>query len=220
MNKNKEKLYLGSTAILASLVVALGFLWWAARSQALLGQLKLKVGDSSLEMQFKNRELRLQEMLSMIFANPEGQTQAKALLAKEHGLFALDDPALADALERLSPRTRLGEQMRDLVVKQRGPFKRELTKVLVSFPSNANFPSGSCVVCSGSDLFSQTLVLYNQQETYQVQVDARNSRACRPEESDPSQGPENIQVTVETGHKLFGQRPLRKFEEGWVGPAS
>lgn len=183
------------------------------------GSFKVKAGNISLDMNIVNRELSLELMLKTIFASPEGQIQAKALMAKQHGMYSLEDPNLIVALEGLSPKALLAEHLRDLAAKQRGPFKRELVRVAVSFPVTPNFKDTNCVVCSGSALQNQWLMLYDNTETNFVRLFAGNWRPCQAQEMNPSEGPERLQITMAAARKLFGERALAKFEAGWVGPA-
>lgn len=205
--------------IAAVVAVVFAFLWWSDRPSAKSGKLKVKAGNFSVGMDIKNRELSLDLMLKTIFASPEGQIQARALMAKQYQLYGLDDPNLIIALESLSSKALLAEHLRDLAAKQRGPFKRELVRVVVSFPGSPDFKDTNCVVCSGSALQNQWLMLYDNTETNSVKLFAGNWRPCQSQEMEPAVGAERIQITMAAARKLFGDRALAKFEAGWVGPA-
>ena len=161
--------------------------------------------------------ISLEKMLDKVFASESGQIQAKALLAQKHGLFAIDDTQLQTALESLSPTSRLAESLRDMALKHRSAWRRELVKVRLSFPPNADFPDENCVVCDGSEWLGHRLVIFDGSETLSIRLVAGSWRPCQPQETGPGHAPENVQIKFKAARKLYGNKPLNKFEDGWVG---
>jgi hypothetical protein len=211
MNKNQ--------VIVGLAVLAVGsfiFAYLMSRPNAKKGSVNMSIGKVSLKMDVENDLQSIKSALDKIFADPNAKREAEATLAEFYKIYSIHDQRIIDAVAGLSPDDPISSALRELSNRQKGPFRRELKQVRISFPGGPSFGEDDAVVCSGSDLLGQKIYIYDTDEERSVLVTARNSRPCLT----PKAGNiENIQVTIKVGRKLFGDRPLQKFEPGLVGPA-
>jgi hypothetical protein len=201
-------------AILVLAVVGV-FAFLMNKTQAEEGTIDMTIGKARVKMGIKNDLQSIDALLKRIFRDDTKQASL-ALLADVHGLYSVRDLKIVDAIAGLSPAESVSPGLRELARKQVGPFRNELKQVRISFPTNPNFGDDDAVVCSGSDFFGRNIYLTDSQEERHAVVTGNNTRPCQPLRNGESN--ENIQITVATARKLFGDRPLQKFENGLAGP--
>ena len=209
---------LGGIAVgIISLVAVIVFGYLLVRPSAKKGNLNITLGkDIAIKMDVENDSQSMRDLLDRVFADEKAKREAQSLLADFYDEYSPRDERILQALAKLSPGDAVPQQLRDMVLKHKRPFREELRKAQISFVANSSFSDEEVVVCDGSDFLQHKIYLYDSKEQHEAIVNARHWRACPPSTNgDPM--PESIQVTFRTARKLFGDRPLNSSEIGWVG---
>lgn len=217
---------LASSKYLAVAVVLLGagllFGYLMSRPNAGKGNLKMKIGSASVEMNVENDLKSLNSFLDKVFKDDSSKQEMAALLSL-HKYYSINDSKLIEEIAKLTPDHSTSKGLRNLSERQLGPFKNQLVEIRLSFPSNPQFRDDEAVVCSGSDLFRRQIVLYDMQEKNNVTLMANRTRPCPSAPADGSQEKESVQITKTAAKKLFGEEQLNTlnmFERAYVGPAA
>lgn len=88
------------------------------------GALKLKVGDSELEMRVEQNTLSVKNMLEVLLKDDDTKRESAALLKEFGNFYEPTDPALIQELEHQNIESEVSKQLRRLLYDLKGPFKR------------------------------------------------------------------------------------------------
>jgi len=208
-------------------VVLLGagliFGYLMSRPNAGKGNLTMKIGSASVEMNVENDLQSMKALLDKVFKDESSRREMTALLGEFHNLYLISDPKLVEKISKLSPDDPVSKKLRDLCERQKGAFTIQLAEVRLSFPSNPRFGDDEAVVCSGSDFYGRRIVIYDLQEERSVTLMANRLRPCMSPAADGAQEKENIQITKVAARELFGEdrlSTLNMFERGLAGIAT
>ena len=211
--------YIAVAIVLLGAVLLFGYLM--TRSNAGKGNLTMKIGSASVQMNVENDLQSMKSLLDKVFKDESSRREMTVLLGEFHDLYAVNDPKFIDKIAKLKPGDPGSKSLRDLCGQQKGPFKNQLIEVRLSFPSNARFGDDEAVVCNGSDFSDRRIVIYDMQEERYVTLKANHGRPCSAS-TDGSQEKENIQITKAAAKELFGEgrlNTLNMFERAMAGNA-
>ncbi len=141
------------------------------------------------------------------------------MLAEFHKIYSVSDDRIVGEISKLSPNDPVSGMLRDLCWSQKGAFKMQLSEVVLSFPDGPKFGNGEAAVCSGSDLYTRKIHIYDPQQKHSVTLQVNGVHPCPSNRPGASEGKEWIQITHKTGRKLLGRRP-KGFESGLAGIAT
>lgn len=224
-NPTERKTVVSPKYIVAGIVLlgmGLIFGYLMSRPNAGKGNLTMKIGSASVQMNVENDLQSMKVLLDKVFEDESSRREMTALLGEFHNLYLISDPQLVEKISKLSPDDPLSKKLRDLCERQKGAFKIQLAEVRLSFPSNPRFGDEEAVVCSGSDFYGRRIVIYDLQEERSVTLIANRIRPCSAA-ADGTQEKENIQITKAAAKELFGEErlnTLNMFERGLAGVAT
>jgi hypothetical protein len=212
--------YIVSGIVLLGMGLIFGYLM--SRPNAGKGNLTMKIGSASVEMNVENDLQSMKALLDKVFKDESSRREMTALLGEFHNLYLINDPKLVEKISNLSPDDPVSKKLRDLCERQKGAFKIQLAEVRLSFPSNPRFGNDEAVVCSGSDYTGRRIVIYDMQEERSVTLKANLTRPCSAA-AEGTQEKESIQITKVAAKELFGEErlnTLNMFERGLAGVAT
>ena len=212
--------YIVAGIVLLGMGLIFGFLM--SRPNAGQGNLTMKIGSASVQMNVENDLQSMKALLDKVFKDDNSRREMTALLGEFHSLYQINDPKLIEKISNLKPDDSSSKALRDLCERQKGPFKNQLVEIRLSFPVNPKFADGEAVVCSGSDYYGRRIVIYDLQEEKSVTLMANRIRPCLSGSGDGSAEKESIQITKAAARDLFGEErlnTLNMFERGLAGIA-
>jgi len=108
-----------------TLVISLGIFSLLLYETGKLGSLKVKVGNSELEMKLEEENLTtVKSMVDFLFQNEITARESKALLKEFENYYHSSDPTIVDAIERQEEQSEVSKKLRYLLQNLSGPFKR------------------------------------------------------------------------------------------------
>ncbi|MBS1788378.1 MAG: hypothetical protein JST85_11690 [Acidobacteria bacterium] len=213
--------YIVAGIVLLGMGLIFGYLM--SRPNAGKGNLTMKIGSASVQMNVENDLQSMKALLDKVFKDDNSRREMTALLGEFHNLYQINDPKLVEKIANLKPDDSSSKALRDLCERQKGPFKNQLTEVRLSFPVNPKFGDSEAVVCSGSDYYGRRIVIYDLQEEKSVTLMANRIRPCLSGSGDSPAEKESIQITKVAAKDLFGEErlnTLNMFERGLAGIAA
>ncbi|MGR5221843.1 hypothetical protein ACPV4B_16575 [Vibrio parahaemolyticus] len=107
-------------AVVIIVVLFVVFLYGTGNS----GALKLKVGDSELEMKVEDNTLSIKEMLELLLKDEDTKRESAALLKEFGNFYKPTDPALIQEIAQQNIKSEVSQQLRSLLYDLKGPFVR------------------------------------------------------------------------------------------------
>lgn len=100
----------------------------AANQTTKSSNIKINVGENSIEMGFEKDGLNLRQILDELFADEERRRETLALLREFNDIYKVSDKRLIDRLSREPGESSLSGNFRRLLFDLQGPFRRNFHK--------------------------------------------------------------------------------------------
>lgn len=126
-SKKKSNFIMICKAVVAlSIVCFLAYFVYEAFRANSKSTLKVDLGGYIVEVDINNDYVEINSIISKLFETETNRITTQALLREYYKLYDINDPQLIEYIKKIDQQAFLAEELRELLIELKGPFKRGL----------------------------------------------------------------------------------------------